>query len=131
MSSPLIVYKTNDPTVIENGGTATINVALIVLTIRIKIYKKLKEFIIMTQNIATWKQTCDVEFRGLQIEANYISEEAMMKNVKLNNETDILFISTNDGMTPTAFQGYNLEETIKIRDYLNNLINLSLKALMQ
>lgn len=125
------MYKTNDPTVIEKGGTATINVALIVLTIRIKNIQEIKGEFIMTQNIATWKQICDVEFRGLQIEANYISEEAMLKNVKSNNETDILFISTNDGVTPTAFQGYNLEETIKIRDYLNNLINLSLKALMQ
>lgn len=85
----------------------------------------------MTQNIATWEPVCDVEFRGLQIETNYTSEEAMLKNVKLNKDTDILFISSNDGSTPTAFQGYNLEETIKIRDYLNNLINLSLKALMQ
>lgn len=85
----------------------------------------------MTQNkIATWEPVCNIEFRGLQIEANYTSEEAMVRNLRLNKETDILFISSNDGATPTAFQGFNLKETIKLRDYLNNLINLSLDALM-
>lgn len=73
-------------------------------------------------NTMTWG-VCDVPFRGLLIESNYSSKESTIKNVKANIQTDILFISSNDGATPTSYQGYNLEETIKIRDYLNNLIN--------
>lgn len=79
--------------------------------------------------MTTWEPVCDVEFRGLQIENNWTSEEAMIKNIRLNRNTDILFISSNDGATPTCFQGYNLDEVIKVRDYLNNLINIAENAL--
>lgn len=81
------------------------------------------------KTMTTWEPVCDVEFRGLQIENNWTSEVAMIKNIRLNRNTDILFISSNDGATPTSFQGYNLDEVIKIRDYLNNLINIAENAL--
>lgn len=79
--------------------------------------------------MTTWKPVCDVDFRGLQIEANWTSEETMVEHIKLNKNTDILFISSNDGATPTSFQGYNLKEVKQIRNYLNMLINIAENAL--
>ena len=47
-----------------------------------------------------------------------VQEETMVEHIKLNKNTDILFISSNDGATPTSFQGYNLKEVKQIRNYL-------------
>lgn len=86
----------------------------------------------MSKQVTTaWGSICNVPFRGLLIESNYSTEEAMVKNIKSNINTDILFISSNDGVTPTSYQGFNLEETKEIRNYLDNLISIAEKGLAE
>lgn len=68
---------------------------------------------------------CNVNYDGILIENNFATEQEMDKELKRNKDAAILFISSADGATPTCYQGYNLKQTIVIRDYLNDLIDLA------
>lgn len=77
-----------------------------------------------------WKAECnDVPFRGLLFQSNFTTEENMINDLQENTNDNILFVSSNDGVTPTSFQSYNLEETIKIRNYLDSLIAIAQEAI--
>ena len=72
---------------------------------------------------------CNVAYNGILIENNFSTEKTMKEKLKENIESKILFINSGDGSTPTAFQGYNLKETIYIRNYLNDLIDKAIEII--
>lgn len=66
---------------------------------------------------------------GIAIESNYNSLQGLIDSVKKGDKNPtILFIKSYEDdydMSPSYFEGYDLNETKKLRDYLNNLIAVS------
>lgn len=67
----------------------------------------------------------NIKIGDIIIKDNYITDESMKIALKTSDKSKILYIGAGDDPKDNIFygQGYNLEETIKIRNYLNNLID--------
>lgn len=73
-----------------------------------------------------WKSVCNtVKYKNLLIQCNFATQESFEKGLKENKDNNICFISDGEDPSPIVYQGYNLEETKAIRDYLTYLINYS------
>lgn len=67
---------------------------------------------------------------GIAIQSNYSNLESLKKAVENGNKDPyVLFIKSYDNdiydVSPAFHQGYTLEQTKELRDYLNNLISIT------
>lgn len=77
------------------------------------------------------EECCDLKQKeeGIMVQCNFPNSEILVNKLKENNNAKILFICSNDYPYTSFSQGFDLSETIKIRDYLNKLIGISRLAI--
>lgn len=70
------------------------------------------------------EKPCEVKRKedGISIECNSTTIDHLVDKLQKDKDANILFICSNDHPYNTFHQGYNLKETIQIRNYLNKLI---------
>lgn len=76
-------------------------------------------------------EPCKIKDRenGISIQCNYTNAEYLVDKLTANKDANVLYICSNDCPCPSFHQGFNLSETIKIRNYLNKIIAVSKSAI--
>lgn len=79
-----------------------------------------------------WMKYDNAQKNGIFIQSNFSSMNALKKSVEKGNNPPILFIKSYGGEydpSPAYYQGYTLEQTKSLRDYLNCLITETEKTI--